>query len=154
MILFPLPDLPSDNRGSQRSFKTVDTHTIETDTFAIFEKSEKGNLLMVYFIWGKKDFRIFLEKKGSVGSSDSASPEIHSSKSGTYQLARLEYLFQYEWYTYDKVAGHGLAHDEVRWIKGGAARYLELPSHFLEKALELVCREFNMKRKSPAAMAV
>ncbi len=130
------------------------THTIGTDTYAIFEKSEKGNLMMLHFIWGKKDFRLFLEDKSSHSAAKGSQTALISSNSGELLFTHLQYLNNFQWYEYDKVAGHGLAHDEVRWKTGDFVRYVELPQHFHDVAVELACLEFNLKRKNPTAAAV
>ena len=134
--------------------RLVKTHNIGNNTFAIFEKSDKTSLLMLHFIWGKKDFRLFLERKSATAGQGGRQALLHSRSSGEYVLSRLQYLFEYEWYDYDKVSGHGLAMEEVRWTHGKMVRYLELPQHFYEVAVELASREFGLKRKGATAMAV
>jgi len=130
----------------------VKTHTIGTDTFAIFEKQNKGNLLMLHFLWGKKDFRAFLEREGT---SVVKVPPHHftSAKDGEYVLTRVQYLYDYDWYDYDGLGGHGLAHDEVRWKLEKRVRYLELPQHFLECVSELLCREMELEHKPTLSRA-
>jgi hypothetical protein len=132
----------------------VKTHTIGTDSYAIFDKSDKGSLLMLHFIWGKKDFRIFLERKNASSGKGAHQAVLHSKSSGEYLLSRLQYLYEFEWCDYDRVSGHGLSREEVRWQQGSAAHYVELPQHFYEVAVELACREFGLKRKGATAMAV
>ena len=126
--------------------EAVNTYTLGTDTYAIFDRQDKGNLLMLHFLWGKKDFRVFLERKGA---AEMKLPEIEmtSAQSGEFVVTRLQYLFEYEWYDYAGLGGHGLAHDEVRWKHDGKTRYLELPLHFLDRAVELVAMEFSLSRK-------
>ncbi len=130
----------------------MNTTTIGTDTYATFEKSDKGNLMMLHFLWGKKDFRLFLEKKKNV-SGEGVGNTVLKSPAGEYVMTRLQYLNQFEWYDYDKVTGHGLAHDEVRWLLGKEARFVELPQHFLEVVMDLSCKEFNLKRLARKVMA-
>ena len=130
------------------------TKAIGTDTYSIFEKSEKGNLLMLHFLWGKKDFRIFLEPAKTASGDKKTHTVLLKEGSSEIVLTRLQYLYQYEWYEYQKVSGHGLAHDEIQWIKGSALRYLELPQHFYEVAVELACREFKLIRKKKLGQAV
>ena len=122
------------------------THTLETDSYAIFDRQDKGNLLMLHFLWGKKDFRVFLEREGS---SVAKVPRVilESQESGEYLVTRLQYMFEYEWYDYAGLGGHGLAHDEVRWQLERRTRYLELPQHFFERSVDLVCIEFSLRRK-------
>lgn len=131
----------------------MNTHMIGTDTYAIFEKMEKGNLLMLHFIWGKKDFRLFLERPRTTGG-DGSKTILTSAAAGEFALTRLQYLYNYEWYEYSEVSGHGLVHDEVRWGMGQSVRYLELPPQFREAAVELACREFALEPKEPPALAV
>ena len=131
----------------------MDTHSIGTDTFAIFGKSEKGGLLTLQFIWGKKDFRVFLERKHP-NALVKGNQAVLRSKKGEYILTRLQYLYEFEWYDFDKVSGHGLAHDEVRWKKDGTVRYVELPQHFYEIVARLASLEFGLTRKGATAQAV
>ena len=132
----------------------MNTHTIGTDTFGIFEKSDKGSLLILHFLWGKKDFRIFLERKAAAAKNKGELAILRGKTGGEYALTQLQYLYDFEWYDYDEVSGHGLAHDEVRWTHGGAVRYVELPLRFYDVAAELACREFRMSRKGATAKAV
>ena len=130
------------------------SQTINNNTYAVFEKSDKSSLLMLHFLWGKMDFRIFLERKGVTSGNEANLPVLRSKTNGEYVLSRLQYLFEYEWYDYDRVDGHGLVLEEVRWKHGGNIRYVELPQHFFEVSAELAAREFSLKRKGATAMAV
>ncbi len=144
-------------RGRHKRFGSVSavkTHTIGTDSFGIFETVNKTSLLMTHFIWGKKDFRIFLERKGTAAGTSADRAAFRSKSDGDYFLSRLQYLFEFEWYDFDGVCGHGLAHDEVRWKKGGTSRYVELPQHFFEVAAEIACRDFQLQRKGATAAAL
>lgn len=130
------------------------THTIGNETYSIFENLDKGNLRSLHFIWGKKDFRLFLERNGTPAGGQAPAQKLAGKEAGEFVLTRLQYLNTFEWYDFDKVTGHGLAHDEVRWKKAKVGRYLELPKQFYEVALELACREFKLKRKNPVAAAI
>lgn len=132
----------------------MNSHTIGNDTYGIFERSDKGSLLMLHFLWGKKDFRIFLERKGASSGKGAHPPLFRSKSNGEYVLSRLQYLYQYEWYDYDRVDGHGRALEEVRWKHANGVRYVELPLHFFEVAAELAAREFALKRKGASAQAM
>lgn len=124
------------------------TYTVGTDTFAVFEKQKNNTLLMLHFIWGKKDFRLFCElaKEGSV------SPLALEREGKFYNPIRFEYLYEYEWYVFDKVTGHGLAHDEVRFTQGSKIRYVELPKDLYDISLELISMELGLTRSSSIAL--
>ena len=47
-------------------------HTAGGNTFGIFDKEEKGGVGMLHFIWGKKDFRIYLGR-----SADGENGKLH-----------------------------------------------------------------------------
>ncbi len=129
----------------------MNTHKIGTDTYAVFKKSENESLLMVHLIWGKKDFRLFLERPKNASSTHNP-PLIMLSESGQkYKLSRLQYLYDFEWYEFEKVSGHGLAHDEIKWRKGKEIRYLELPKDFVEVTMQIAALEFGMESKDPYA---
>ncbi len=132
----------------------MNTHTIANNTYAVFDKADKGSLLMLHFIWGKKDFRIFLERQNASSGKGAHQAVLQSKSSGEYVLSRLQYLYDFEWFDYEGVTGHGLSMEEVRWRREKGVRYLELPQHFYEVAVELACREFGLKRKGATAMAV
>ena len=125
----------------------MNTHTIGVNTFAIFEKVEKGGVWMLQFIWGKKDFRVYLGRSADGDNAKLHGPVLHSEQHGDVVVTRLQYLYAFEWYDYHKVAGHGLANEEVAWRKGKSVRYVELPKDFLDIAVELACREFGMERR-------
>ena len=123
------------------------THTLGVDTFAIFEKEEKGGVWMLHFIWGKKDFKIYLGKKTGGANPDYHGPELLSVNKEEVIVSNLQYLNSFEWYDFQKVAGHGLAYEEVCWMLGGKKRYVELPKGFHDIAVELACREFGLSRQ-------
>jgi len=123
----------------------VKTYTIGNQVFAIFESSEKGGVWMVQFIWGKKDFRIYLGRRttaaGSVGSGTLA-----TSAKEELVVSRLQYLYNFEWYDFAKVADHGLASEKVLFKKDRNSRYVELPKDFYDIATELACLVFGLER--------
>ncbi len=123
------------------------TQTIGVNVFAIFEKEEKGGVWALHFIWGKKDFKIYLGRK-----IDGAKPEYHgpvllAGNKEEVIVSKLQYLNTFEWYDFQGVAGHGLANEEVCWTLGDKKRYLELPKGFHDVAVELACREFGLERQ-------
>ena len=127
---------------SQQSMKT---HTIGTETFAIFSSEEKGGVWQLQFLWGKKDFRIHLGPGADAGGKLGA-PALVSEQHGNVGVTQVQYLNAFEWYDFVKVAGHGLAHDEICWRRGNVVRYVELPKNFLDITVELACREFGLTR--------
>jgi hypothetical protein len=126
--------------------QSMKTHTIGVNTFAIFDKEEKGGVWMLHFIWGKKDFRIYLGRSADGENGKLHGPVLHSEQHGNLVLTRLQYLNAFEWYDYQKVSGHGLANEEVCWRHGKSVHYVELPRDFLDIAVELACREFGLQR--------
>lgn len=123
------------------------TYTIGVETFAIFDKVEKGGVWMLQFIWGKKDFRIYLGRSGDGDNAKLQGPVLQSEAHGEVVVTRLQYLYAFEWYDYQRVAGHGLHYEEVCWRKGKQVRYVELPKDFFDIAVELACREFGLQRR-------
>ncbi|HKI97238.1 MAG TPA: hypothetical protein VKB51_02070 [bacterium] len=126
--------------------ETMSTHTIGVNTFAIFSKEERGGVWTLQFIWGKKDFRIYLGRSVDGENAKVQGPVLESEEHGRLVVTRLQYLNAFEWYDYQKVSGHGLANEEVCWRAGKSVRYVELPKDFFEIAVELACREFGLKR--------
>ena len=122
------------------------THKLGIESFHIFEAARKGEHWMVQFIWGKKDFRVYLDKADAVASSSNHPPVLKIPDDGEMVVSKLQYLNNFEWYDYEKVSGHGLAFEEVRWIRGKTKRYLELPKDFFNIAVEIACREFDLER--------
>jgi hypothetical protein len=122
------------------------THTIGNNTFAIFNREEKGGVWLLQFIWGKKDFRLYLGRSADGDNAKLKGPVLHSDTHGDLVVTRLQYLNAFEWYDYDKVSGHGLASEDVCWRKGKTLHYVELPRDFLEIAVELACLEFGLRR--------
>lgn len=120
------------------------THTFGNQTFAIFDTSDKGGVWMVQFIWGKKDFRIYLGRAGSVSTGPA---RLGSKSSGEVVVTRLQYLYNFEWHEYVRVGDHGLASEKVQFKKDGASRYVELPKDFYDIAVEIACLEFGLQRK-------
>ena len=123
------------------------THTIGVNTFAIFEKEEKGGVWILHFIWGKKDFKIYLGRKNDGSMTDYHGPVLLSGDKEEVIVSKLQYLNTFEWYDFQGVAGHGLANEEVCWTLGDKKRYVELPKGFHDVAVELACREFGLSRQ-------
>ena len=123
------------------------THTIGVNLFAIFEKEEKGGVWTLHFIWGKKDFKIYLGRKTGGSKPEYHGPVLISGDQEEVIVFKLQYLNTFEWYDFQRVAGHGLAYEEVCWTLGEKKRYVELPKGFHDVAVELACREFGLKRQ-------
>ena len=119
-------------------------HTIGNESYAIFQKLEKGRVWMLQFLWGKKDFRIYLGDKSE--STGIQHVELTGENSGVLVVTRLEYLNNFEWFQFDGVSGHGIAKEEIRWKRESQQRYLELPKGFFDAAVEMACREFKLQR--------
>lgn len=132
---------------------TMVTHTIGVNTFAIFEKEQKGGVWMVHFLWGKKDFRIYLGRKIDGAHQNYDGPILFSPEKEVVTVTKLQYLNSFEWYDFLKVAGHGLANEEVCWTLGKQRRYVELPKGFFDIAVALACLEFGLERQ-PQQVAV
>ena len=131
----------------------MNTHSLGNDTFAIFSKEAKGGVWVLQFIWGKKDFRLYLGRSADGENAQLTGPALQAEDGSQVVVTRLRYLYAFEWYDYHKVAGHGLAREEVCWRKGKTVRYVELPRDFFETAVELACREFGLRRGSPQQKA-
>jgi hypothetical protein len=122
----------------------VKTHTIGNQTFAIFETSDKGGVWMIQFIWGKKDFRIYLGRAGSVSVGPA---RLKTATKEEVVVTRLQYLYDFEWHEYVRVADHGLASEKIQFRKNSTVRYVELPKDFYDIAVEMACLEFGMTRQ-------
>ena len=130
--------------------QNMKTHTIENNTYAIFQKEEKSGVWMLHFIWGKKDFRLYLDAKSGGGHALHGAETLHTAEGKDVFATRLQYLNAFEWYDYKKVAGHGLSREEVCWMREKTRRYVELPQNFLGVAMELACLEFGLSPKPRA----
>jgi hypothetical protein len=127
---------------------SVKAHRFDNENYFVFETRQERDQWMVQFIWGKKDFRIHLRPGAAGASDDHRFPAVQSPSGEPIQVVALQYLNNYEWYDFDAVTGHGLSHEEVRWSRGKAKRYVELPKDFLETAVAIACREFGLERKA------
>lgn len=117
------------------------------ETFAVFDKFQRGGVWMLQFIWGKKDFRIYLGRHSDYGDSNNKIQGpilISNKKQEKISLTRLQYLNAFLWYDYLRVIGHGLIYEEILWARGQEQRCVELPRDFKAIALELVCMEFRL----------
>jgi hypothetical protein len=119
------------------------THAFHNQTFAIFETSDKGGVWMAHFIWGKKDFRIYL---GRTGSQSVGPARLSSKAKEELVVTRLQYLYNFDWYEFVRVADHGLASEKVLFRKEAATRYVELPKEFYDIAVAIGCKEFGLTR--------
>ena len=123
-------------------------HKIGNESFSIFDSSRKGEKMMVHFIWGKKDFRVYLQPVDGTPPSNESFPIVHSAAGDKVQVTGLQYLNNFEWCNYDAVASHGLAVEDVCWLQGKRKRYVELPKDFMEIAVKIACREFGFERRA------
>lgn len=119
------------------------THTIERESYHIFKKSEAEKMMGLYFIWGKKDFRMYLEP-WTEGREENF--RVKTEEGTMYSVSCLEYLYNYEWYAHSGLSGHGLGREENVFQHKDNYRHLETPLHFKQVALELVCREFGLEK--------
>ena len=124
----------------------MNTHIFGTNTFAIFEKKSSGDSASLQFIWGKKDFKIFLNPASNVSKPVEHTPKLLNPKKVAWVVRNLQFLNQFEWYDYVKVAGHGLDNEEVLWRNGRRKHYVDLPKRFLKTAVELAILEFDLKK--------
>jgi hypothetical protein len=122
----------------------VKTHVFGNQTFAIFNASEQEGVWMVQFIWGKKDFRIYLGGAGSVAGGPA---RLAAKAKEDLVVTRLQYLYNFDWYEFVRVADHGLASEKVLFKKDAQTRYAELPKEFYDIAVEIACDEFSLTRK-------
>ncbi|HUJ76029.1 MAG TPA: hypothetical protein VL359_14290 [bacterium] len=123
------------------------THVFGTQTFAIFARSEGGGVWMLHFIWGKKDFRVYLGRSSGPGTAPGTGPALLQTAQGeALNVRRLQYLYNFEWYDFVKVADHGLASERLLFRREGQSRNVELPKDFYDIAVELACLEFNLQR--------
>jgi hypothetical protein len=124
------------------------SHPFGNENFLVFEARQEPGQWMVQFIWGKKDFRIYLQPGPAPAPGGHGLPVVLSPSGEPVTVTALQYLNNYEWYDFDAATGHGLSHDEVRWTRGKAKRYVELPKDFLDIAVAIACREFRLERKA------
>jgi hypothetical protein len=123
----------------------VKTHTIGNQVFAVFDTSDKGGIWMAQFIWGKKDFRIYLSRR-STASNTIGHALLKAGGGEELVVSRLQYLYNFDWYDFVKVADHGLASEKVLFRKDRDSRYVELPKDFYDIATEITCQEFGLER--------
>ncbi|MDH4224754.1 MAG: hypothetical protein OEW12_03805 [Deltaproteobacteria bacterium] len=126
------------------------THSLGTDTYAIFDHWNKGSVWMIHFLWGKKDFRLYMEAPEAAKAKGARGPLLRT-KAGLIMVSRLQYLYNFQWYDYEGVGGHGLAREETRWVRGREKRTVELPKDFFEVAVDLACLEFGITREKAKA---
>lgn len=121
------------------------THTIGNQVFAVFDTSDKGGIWMVQFIWGKKDFRIYLSRRNTA-SKTIGHAQMRTAGGEELVVSRLQYLYNFEWYDFEKVADHGLASEKVLFRRERDSRYVELPKDFYDIAVGITSREFGLER--------
>lgn len=129
------------------------THRIGINNFHIWDKQVKGGVWMLYYIWGKKDFRLYLGRRSDYQHEQPPGPVLVADDGTELVVTRLQYLNNFEWYDYQGVVGHGLSYEETRWRLGKRVRYVELPKDFFDTAVELGCREFGLQEKKEAREA-
>jgi hypothetical protein len=143
----PLPAGAMDPITRPRALKT---YTIGNQVFAIFDTADKGGIWMVQLIWGKKDFRSYLSRRNTAPQAVGHAV-LKTAAGEELVMSRLQYLYNFAWYDFVKVADHGLASEKVQFRKERESRYVELPKDFYDIAVEIACREFTLERTDKKA---
>lgn len=118
----------------------MNKYIVENNNYFIFDKDTAK--YMVYFLWGKFDFRLyFCEVKKDVSKKKNIS---FKGKDNKYFLAdKLQHQFRGEWYDFQKVTSHGFTFEETEWVKEEKTHYAEFPKELFNVAAKICAEELD-----------
>lgn len=120
----------------------MNKYDIESNSYFIFDKDSSN--YMVYFLWGKFDFRMYFRKTDQAEAT--AKKKVgFQNKNGEYFVAdTLQHQRHGIWYDYQKVTSHGFTFEETEWHHEGKIYYAEFPKELFVVAAKLSAEELNM----------
>lgn len=121
----------------------MNKYDFEGNSYFIFDKDTASG--MVYFLWGKFDFRLYFRKTDEKEAT--AKKKISfQGENGTYFVAdKLQHQRHGIWYDYQKVTSHGFTFQETQWSHEGKTYYAEFPKEFFVVAAHISAQELNLK---------
>ncbi len=120
----------------------MNKYIVDGNSYFIFD--QESSLRMVYFLWGKFDFRIFFRK---VEQSEALAKKNQSFQDAdqNYLVAdKLQHLFRGEWYDFQKVTSHGFTFEETQWHHNGRFHFAEFPKELFAVAAKIASQELNL----------
>ena len=125
-------------------------HTINRQNYTSLKTESDSGQLLLHFMWGKFDFRLFLKPVGA--SEAEAKPKRSFRRNGAYyQVATLQLQHRNRWYEYVKPTAHGLQFEETLWRLEGASHHAEFPKNLLAVACQLAAQELDLNPVQPVA---
>ncbi|MBQ31008.1 MAG: hypothetical protein CL923_00330 [Deltaproteobacteria bacterium] len=125
-------------------------HTINRQNYTILKTESGTGQLLLHFMWGKFDFRLFLKPVKAFEAE--AKPKHRFQRDGVYyQVAALQLQHRNQWYEYVKPSAHGLQLEETQWQLEGASHHAEFPKNLLAAACQLAEQELGLESMQPIA---
>ncbi|MBF0287685.1 MAG: hypothetical protein HQM14_07685 [SAR324 cluster bacterium] len=122
----------------------MNKYMVDGNSYFIFD--QESSCHMVYFLWGKFDFRLFFRQ---IEQSEALAKKklCFQDADKNYLITdKLQHLFQGEWYDFKKVTSHGFTFEETQWIHDGKVHFAEFPKEIMAVAADIASQELNLTR--------
>ncbi len=122
-------------------------YTIDNNNYFIFDQSSAEH--MVYFLWGKFDFRAYLHKVEESAALKNKQKACRDNEGGYYIIKKLQHRVKEEWYDFKRVTSHGFTFEETKWENGTKLHYAEFPRELMAIATQVTAKELGMTPLTP-----
>ena len=120
----------------------MNKYDFEGNSYFIFDKNTSES--MVYFLWGKFDFRMYFRKTDQEEATAKKKVSFQDENGEYFVADKLQHQRHGVWYDYRKVTSHGFTFQETEWNHEGETYYAEFPKEFFVVAAKISAQELNM----------
>lgn len=120
----------------------MNKYNINENNYFIFDK--ESDQYMVYFLWGKFDFRLFFRIADEAEAKKVKKLGYQDQNGKFFVPDKLQHKLFDEWYDFKKVTSHGFTFEEVQWVYGKKVHFAEFPKDLLVNAAKLSAMELDL----------
>ena len=121
----------------------MNKYEIENNSYFIFDKDT--SIPLVYFLWGKFDFRLYFRKTGKAEVIANKKIGFRDETGTCFVADKLQHQRHGVWYDFQRVSSHGFTFEETEWIQDGKIHHAEFPKALFQVAAKVSAKELGMK---------
>ena len=121
----------------------MNRYEVENNSYFIFDKD--SSIPLVYFLWGKFDFRLYFRKTDKAEAIASENLGFQDETGAYFVADKLQHQRHGDWYEFQKVSSHGFTFEETEWIHHGKIFHAEFPNALFQIAAQVSAEELGMK---------
>ena len=121
----------------------MNKYEIENNSYFIFDKDSSEH--MVYFLWGKFDFRLYFRQAEKAEVARNPKISFEDTKGECFVADKLQHQRHGQWYQFQKVTSHGFTFEETQWEWEGQIHYAEFPRELFVVAAKVSAKELGLK---------